>query len=152
MAVAFKVHIGVMPLLLGQRGDAVDKVHAGPEVSHLPVLADPLPLVGEPPSGQNAKLLSGLIHGEPVDAPLAWPALLGRELFRVSTDQLVYQEDDLRVVADRRSAPYLDGLEIDYSDDLVRSGFRLKNPSAAKSCGCGASFAVLSPLGSAQRS
>ena len=42
-------------------------------------------------------------------------------------DKLVYQEDDLRVVADRQSAPYLDGLEIDYSDDLVRSGFRLKH-------------------------
>ena len=77
------------------RGDAVEKVHPGPEVLRLPVLADPLPIVGEPPSGQNAKLLSGLIHGEPVDAPLAWPTLLGRELFRASTDQLVYQEDQL---------------------------------------------------------
>jgi iron-sulfur cluster assembly protein len=60
-------------------------------------------------------------------------------------DRLVYQEGELRVIADLRSAPYLDGLQIDYSDDLIQSGFRFKNPSAAKSCGCGASFAVLNP-------
>jgi iron-sulfur cluster assembly protein len=59
-------------------------------------------------------------------------------------DTLVYQDGDFRVVADRRSAAYLAGLEIDYSDDLVQSGFRFKNPLAAKSCGCGASFAALS--------
>ena len=35
---------------------------------------------------------------------------------------------------------FLDGLEIDYSDDLIRSGFRFKNPRAGGSCGCGSSF------------
>jgi len=59
-------------------------------------------------------------------------------------DKLVFEEGDLRAVADRHSAQYVAGLEIDYSDDLVQSGFRFKNPSAAKSCGCGASFATLS--------
>lgn len=67
------------------------------------------------------------------------------------SDRLVYQEGRIRVIADPQSAPYLDGLRIDYSDDLVLSGFRLKNPGAVKSCGCGASFTVLSPLGSTQR-
>lgn len=62
-------------------------------------------------------------------------------------DQVVHREGELRVVADRSSAVHLDGLEIDYSDDLVHSGFRFKNPRAAKSCGCGASFAVLAPPG-----
>jgi len=64
-------------------------------------------------------------------------------------DELVYQEGDLRAVADRQSARYLAGLEIDYSDDLVQSGFRFRNPLAVKSCGCGASFAALSLPGSA---
>jgi iron-sulfur cluster assembly protein len=58
-------------------------------------------------------------------------------------DQLVFQEGELRAVADPQSAMYLDGLDIDYSDDLVRSGFRFNNRLAAKSCGCGASFATL---------
>jgi len=60
------------------------------------------------------------------------------------TDKVVYREGDLLAVADQHSAMYLAGLQIDYSDDLIRSGFRFKNPTAGKSCGCGASFATLS--------
>ena len=55
-------------------------------------------------------------------------------------DEVIYNENDLRVVTDAESAQYLDGLNIDYSDDLVESGFRLHNPNAQKSCGCGSSF------------
>jgi iron-sulfur cluster assembly protein len=58
------------------------------------------------------------------------------------TDQVLFEENDLRVVADPHSSMFLDGLQIDYSDDLIASGFRFKNPKAVKSCGCGASFAV----------
>lgn len=56
-------------------------------------------------------------------------------------DEEVYN-DGLKVVADMRSALFLDGLVIDYSDDLIQAGFRLSNPNAAKACGCGASFGV----------
>jgi len=55
-------------------------------------------------------------------------------------DHVVYQDGDLRAVADAQSAMYLDGLAIDFSDDLIQSGFRFKNPNASKACGCGASF------------
>jgi iron-sulfur cluster assembly protein len=55
-------------------------------------------------------------------------------------DRVVHQAGDFRVVADPRSAVHLDGLDIDYSEDLVQSGFRFKNPNTAKACGCGASF------------
>lgn len=57
-------------------------------------------------------------------------------------DQLVHEEPGLRIVADERSALFLDGLLVDYSDDLIKAGFRLSNPVAKQSCGCGASFAV----------
>lgn len=57
-------------------------------------------------------------------------------------DQVVYTDDTLRVVADVGSTMFLDGLEIDYSDDLIASGFRFKNPKAKKGCGCGSSFSV----------
>ena len=57
-------------------------------------------------------------------------------------DQVLFEEASLRVVADQRSAGYLDGLQIDFSDDLISSGFRFKNPKAVKACGCGSSFAV----------
>lgn len=57
-------------------------------------------------------------------------------------DQVIYQDDALRVVADGGSAMFLDGLAIDYSDDLISSGFRFKNAKAKKACGCGSSFAM----------
>ena len=55
---------------------------------------------------------------------------------------MIYQDDALRVVADGGSSMFLDGLVIDYSDDLISSGFRFKNAKAKKACGCGSSFAM----------
>lgn len=57
-------------------------------------------------------------------------------------DELVYDADGLRVVSDKFSAMYLDGLQIDFTDDLIHSGFRFTNPKASQTCGCGASFKV----------
>jgi len=57
-------------------------------------------------------------------------------------DQTVYQDGAFRAVADLKSAMYLEGLQIDYSEDLIQSGFRFINPNAAKACGCGASFSL----------
>ncbi|HID77603.1 MAG TPA: iron-sulfur cluster assembly accessory protein [Planctomycetaceae bacterium] len=56
------------------------------------------------------------------------------------SERLVYQDGPLRVIADQASLLHLDGLEIDYSDDLIQGGFRLTNPKAVKTCGCGVSF------------
>lgn len=55
-------------------------------------------------------------------------------------DVVLYEQDGIRVVTSGDSVTLLDGLTIDYSDDLIRSGFRFKNPNACGSCGCGASF------------
>jgi iron-sulfur cluster assembly protein len=52
----------------------------------------------------------------------------------------VFAHEDVRVVVDPDSLPYVDGSEIDYCDDLTGTGFRLKNPNAVRSCGCGTSF------------
>jgi len=59
-------------------------------------------------------------------------------------DRIVFDslKDHFRVVTDPTSFPYLSGLSIDYSDDLIGAGFRFKNPTAHKSCGCGSSFSV----------
>lgn len=70
---------------------------------------------------------------------MTYTAALDKDL---GTDDLVvYQNGDLRIVCDNGSALFLEGLKIDYSDDLIRSGFRFSNPNASGSCGCGASFA-----------
>ena len=55
-------------------------------------------------------------------------------------DKVLFQDDKLRVLSDPQSAQYMEGMEIDYSDDLVKAGFRFTNPNAASSCGCGGSF------------
>lgn len=55
-------------------------------------------------------------------------------------DVALVESGTVWVVTDPRSAGFLDGLEIDYSDDLIQSGFRFRNPKAGGSCGCGASF------------
>ena len=57
-------------------------------------------------------------------------------------DEIVHEDRGVRVVADAGSASFLGELEIDYSYDLVKSGFQFRNPNAKKSCGCGASFAT----------
>ena len=48
--------------------------------------------------------------------------------------------DGVKIVVDPVSLPYVDGSTIDYSDDLAGAGFRIKNPRAVRSCGCGTSF------------
>ncbi|MEW6366520.1 MAG: iron-sulfur cluster assembly accessory protein [Acidobacteriota bacterium] len=55
-------------------------------------------------------------------------------------DQVLYQDSDIKVVADPQTAAQVGGLRIDYSDDLMAGGFRFSNPNATATCGCGASF------------
>lgn len=57
-------------------------------------------------------------------------------------DCQLFAAENVRVITDRNSSQHVDGLEIDYSDDLVNLGFRFQNPNANKACGCGSSFAV----------
>lgn len=60
--------------------------------------------------------------------------------FSEAEDIVVFESDAVRIVTDQGSAIFLEGLKIDYSDDLIRSGFRFTNPNASGSCGCGSSF------------
>jgi iron-sulfur cluster assembly accessory protein len=57
---------------------------------------------------------------------------------------IVCQCGPLGVVTDGESLPHLDGLTLDYSEDLMGGGFRFQNPNAARTCGCGHSFVVKS--------
>jgi len=56
-------------------------------------------------------------------------------------DQLS-EVEGVRVVCDPKSFLYLNGTQIDFEDNLMGRGFKFGNPNAAKSCGCGESFAV----------
>ena len=52
----------------------------------------------------------------------------------------VLEFDGLRVFVDPLSAMYLDGVNIDYVDSLGGAGFKIVNPKASGTCGCGSSF------------
>jgi len=51
-----------------------------------------------------------------------------------------FQFDDVQVIVDPMSMTYLSGTTIDYVDDLMSGGFKIENPQAVSSCGCGHSF------------
>ena len=46
------------------------------------------------------------------------------------------------VIIDEKSALYMVGTQLDFSDSLMETGFKINNPNAKSSCGCGESFGV----------
>ena len=48
----------------------------------------------------------------------------------------------LAVRVDAESATFLEDITIDFSDDLNDAGFKIQNPSASETCGCGESFSL----------
>ena len=58
-----------------------------------------------------------------------------------AADDTTYEFGDLKVYVDSMSMPYLKGAQVDYVDDaLLGQGFKVENPNAVSSCGCGQSF------------
>ncbi|MFZ5835598.1 MAG: iron-sulfur cluster insertion protein ErpA [Pseudomonadota bacterium] len=60
----------------------------------------------------------------------------------ITEDDHSFSRDGVTVIIDTISLEYLAGSEIDYVDDLIGAAFRIHNPKATASCGCGTSFAV----------
>jgi iron-sulfur cluster assembly protein len=54
----------------------------------------------------------------------------------------VYEIKGVSVVCDIKSWFYVKGTEIDFSDDMLSGGFKLNNPNANRTCGCGTSFSA----------
>jgi len=54
----------------------------------------------------------------------------------------VFELEGVPVVVDKRSALYLDGVVVDFHDDLNKRGFSVENPNAKTKCGCGSSFSM----------
>jgi iron-sulfur cluster assembly accessory protein len=58
----------------------------------------------------------------------------------VRDSDLVYEQHDVKLVVDEISINYLRGSTVDYVDEIMGSGFKIDNPNAVASCGCGSSF------------
>ncbi len=57
-------------------------------------------------------------------------------------DDLVIPEGGIKVLIDSTSLEFLKGSEVDYVDDLIGASFKVTNPNATASCGCGTSFSI----------
>ncbi len=57
-------------------------------------------------------------------------------------NDLLLEKGAARLVVDETSLAYLQGARIDFVDDLMGRAFRVENPNASSSCGCGVSFSV----------
>jgi len=59
-----------------------------------------------------------------------------------AADDLTIEREGAKVVIDSTSLDFLAGARIDFVDDLMGQSFRVENPKATASCGCGTSFSV----------
>ncbi|KAM3113286.1 HesB/IscA family protein [Phormidesmis sp. 146-33] len=58
-------------------------------------------------------------------------------------DDQIHDCQGIRVAINPQSLPYVNGLTLDYSEDLMGGSFRFHNPNASQHCGCGTSFSVV---------
>lgn len=61
---------------------------------------------------------------------------------QINTDDITFEKDGAVIVTDEVSLPFLNNAEIDYVSDMMKSQFKIRNPNAASSCGCGSSFST----------
>jgi iron-sulfur cluster assembly accessory protein len=57
-------------------------------------------------------------------------------------DDLIIEKSGARVAIDPVSIPFMSGSQIDFVDDLIGAAFKITNPNATSSCGCGTSFSL----------
>lgn len=60
----------------------------------------------------------------------------------INEDDMVMENNGVKLLVDSMSFQYLLGAEIDYQEDLKGAQFVIKNPGASSTCGCGSSFSV----------
>ncbi|HEX5141429.1 MAG TPA: iron-sulfur cluster assembly accessory protein [Dehalococcoidia bacterium] len=65
-------------------------------------------------------------------------------------DDIAIESGGITLLVDAESAPLLDGAEVDYVEDLMKSGFTIFNPNAVRSCACGSSFQTADGSGHAK--
>lgn len=109
--------------------------------------AEPLPTV----SARAARRILKVLAGEPAGAKLRIAVNGGgcsgfQYAFEVAREQaqddLAIEKDGAIVLIDPVSLDFLKGAEIDFVDDLIGQSFKVHNPNATASCGCGTSFSV----------
>jgi len=60
----------------------------------------------------------------------------------VNSDDVIFQQDDIEIIIDTVSLPFLENSTLTFTENLMGAYFSIKNPNAQTSCGCGSSFSV----------
>jgi iron-sulfur cluster assembly accessory protein len=98
-----------------------------------------------------AKRISAILAKEPTDSLLRVSVNGGgcsgfQYAFEVTqerqADDLAISRDGATVLIDETSMQFLAGSVIDFVDDLIGQAFKIENPNATASCGCGTSFSI----------
>lgn len=98
-----------------------------------------------------ARRIAEILSGEPPEAMLRVSVEGGgcsgfQYKFDITRDReaddVIIAEGAATVVIDPVSLEYMSGSHIDFVDDLIGASFRIENPHATASCGCGTSFAL----------
>lgn len=113
-----------------------------------------LPQIGQPQVGlteRAAKRIAEILKDEPASSVLRVAVTGGGcSGFQYdfcfddscSEDDLVIERAGATVVIDPVSLDFLKGAEIDFVEEMIGAAFKIKNPNATASCGCGTSFSV----------
>ncbi|MGZ4106383.1 MAG: iron-sulfur cluster insertion protein ErpA [Tumebacillaceae bacterium] len=64
----------------------------------------------------------------------------GMALDEAKDTDKTFTVDGVKILVDEFSSQYLDGAKVDYVDSMMGAGFKIENPNATSSCGCGSSF------------
>jgi len=91
-------------------------------------------LLAEQPAGESQGLRLGVEKG----GCAGWQYIMKIDV--PAPVDTVLEQDGIRLLIDPESYRLLDGVQIDYVDSLNDAGFRVLNPNAVRSCGCGTSF------------
>ena len=60
----------------------------------------------------------------------------------IAANDEIFEDNDVKVVIDKKSLVYLEGTELDFAKEGLNEGFRFKNPNVKDECGCGESFTI----------
>ena len=60
----------------------------------------------------------------------------------IGESDVVFDDNNVKVVIDPKSLVYLDGTELDFAKEGLNEGFKFNNPNVKDECGCGESFTI----------
>ena len=110
-------------------------------------LPQDLPEVTDRAAARVAKILSGEPEGSMLRVAVNGGGCSGFQYaYDITTDRsdddLAIEKNGITVLIDSVSMDFLKGAKIDFVDDLIGQSFRIDNPNATASCGCGTSFSL----------